>query len=207
MGEDPAESFSVHESALRQSSPFFRAAFDKKWKEGQERHFELPEDDHLVFAKYAAWLYHGKLDMRFPEEDLSEEDFHSKSVEVESFLADCYIFGMKILDLKFCNTVIYGFIDSAKSYGRSHKSGRKPKNMTIGVTNYLYEHTAPGAAIRKFLVDIWVLESHDGSNLDDEKELHSDFSRDLLKVLLNQPKKGDYAGLDSLPRYFSLQDV
>lgn len=42
--------FSVHEPVLREGSPFFRAALDKRWKEGQSLFVELPGVEPEVFA-------------------------------------------------------------------------------------------------------------------------------------------------------------
>lgn len=44
------EDFSVHEHVLKEESALFRAALEKRWKEGQSHFISLPEDEPEVFA-------------------------------------------------------------------------------------------------------------------------------------------------------------
>ncbi|EME77420.1 uncharacterized protein MYCFIDRAFT_146355 [Pseudocercospora fijiensis CIRAD86] len=56
------ETPTIHEYIIREKSQVFRAAFDRKWKEGRSRQVELPEDDPKIVHSYLDWLYSGILE-------------------------------------------------------------------------------------------------------------------------------------------------
>lgn len=53
--------FLVHELLVRDTVPFFDAAFKGRWKGSKERKSDLPEDNPDIFKIYLHWLYTGKL--------------------------------------------------------------------------------------------------------------------------------------------------
>lgn len=129
-------------------------------------------------------------------------EYHEEVHDVEMHLANCYIFGEKILDAQFCNAVIRGFVDNAHAYGTNVFGGlsRMPASVSLDVTNHVYKHTAPGSPIRQFLVDHWISESYEGYDLDDADELHADFSRDILKSLLSMRRTQHWTSGKSAPK-------
>ena len=49
--------FRMHEAILSDRSPFFKAAFEGRFKEGEEKTMDLPEDDPISFGLFAEWAY------------------------------------------------------------------------------------------------------------------------------------------------------
>ena len=58
--------FQIHTRLLCDSSKYFKAAFEGKFKEGEDRVLELLEEDATVFETFQLWLYAGVLDPLTP---------------------------------------------------------------------------------------------------------------------------------------------
>lgn len=82
------EELSCHKPLLEEGSPFFRAALDKQWREGQNVEIGLPEDEPDMVAAYISWLYDGEIDP--PSSFDAEEDI------TYPYLAKLYVFGEKV---------------------------------------------------------------------------------------------------------------
>lgn len=62
LGENQ-KSFYVHLDLLCGTSPFFKAAFTKNFKETFEKEMSLPEDDESIFELFTHWLYYKRYEM------------------------------------------------------------------------------------------------------------------------------------------------
>lgn len=204
VGQDPVEDFFLPEDAIRKYSDFFKAALDKKWKEGQTLVIELPEDDAGVFVEYAQWLCEGKLDLKLPASDVS--NYMDEMSFLELTLAHCYIFGEKVMDAKFCNEVLRGMTsliehhENIPSKTTSFYKAWAPEDEPFDVENTIYFSTASGSPVRRFFVDYWVNASHNGYQARETDYMHRDFARDLARSFMALHKRGKWAPFSSLPK-------
>lgn len=161
-----------------------------------------------MLSEYLDWLYDGEVNLPLSDELYDDEgnlqlpddldDIDDKAEDLNVLLVKMYIFGEKVLDAKFCNAIIGAFVGSAEAYSQVRPS--KTAAPYFSTVSMLFAGTAPGSPLRRYMVDIWVSEAHEGVSIpDDDDELHPDFARDLIKALLDQSKEGDYVSPDELP--------
>jgi hypothetical protein len=138
----------VHESVLRGSSDFFRAALEKQWQEGRERKIHLPEDRLEVVEAYVEWLYSqkvtsmsGKATSDIVENEMPMEHEH---------IARLYVFGEKVQDDDFCDAALAMFL---ALIGRNFDGDHYLPSS--GAILIIYNGTSDGSPIRKLLVHIW----------------------------------------------------
>ena len=62
--------FVVPKTPLCNSSPYFKAALNGPFIEGQTQTIDLDDEDPSIFRTYVAWLYQGHLNSRDIEQDL-----------------------------------------------------------------------------------------------------------------------------------------
>lgn len=98
------QKFYVHLAHLQCTSPFFKAAFEKQWKEGQDSSIVLPEDGAELVELYLSFVYTGKLVSRRANE--SETGFGGLHDAEYETLSSMYCFGEKYQDAKLRNTII-----------------------------------------------------------------------------------------------------
>lgn len=221
-GQDAIKDFHIREETLTRHSRFFKNAVDNMPKGSQSLVINLPGSELEVFSLYADWLYDGTPDTQFIGlANNTSLSYRYKSVtKVYQILADLYLFGEKILDAKFCNAVMRGFVDSTTRTENPRYGEIWFKNVEEGgddgkeedenhheviyqpqysaaelvparIVNAVYDGTTLGSPIRRFLVDKWVSESFTGCKLADGIQLHPRFARDLVKVFLAMPSGGD----------------
>lgn len=124
-------------------------------------------------------------------------DFQIRAKARDHHLAKWYIFGDKILDAKFCNAVVDGFVLSAEVYHQDRKENVGDQDfggamVSTETCNELYASTSVGCPIRRYLVDNWVNECCMWPGLDEDDVLHPEFARDLVQALLPRPNRGPY---------------
>ncbi|KAF7187802.1 hypothetical protein HII31_10702 [Pseudocercospora fuligena] len=161
------ETLPIHEHMIKEKSQFFRAAFDRKWKEGQSREVELPEDDPNVVHDYLDWLYGGSV----------QSAPMSKSFSY-SPLVKRYLFGEKVLDDSFCNAVMRAICEKCDHHdedGKRRFPGPQARKL-------IYENTLPGSLTRQFVVFV-TTESGSVEWLHGSID-HPDFLLELAKALL-----------------------
>lgn len=177
VGSEPLRTFAVHESILREHSPFFRAALDQKWREGRSRVVELPMDDEDVVAAYVDFLYFGKVASRPvspPELPVDDGEF--------SFLSRCYIFADKVGADIFCDAIIDAM--ALKTDDVAGDGTRTFPSYTAIMT--LYNGTPPDSPARRFAVDMYV-EFGIESWIPKEADLsHAEFLTDLARRFLSR---------------------
>lgn len=83
------DAITIHEDILRDHSPFFKAALDKKWLDGATREIKLPDDTAEVVAAYVDWLYSRRLELDVPKDTKGRPEPESELV------ARLYCFGEK----------------------------------------------------------------------------------------------------------------
>ncbi|CZT16072.1 uncharacterized protein RCC_01912 [Ramularia collo-cygni] len=173
--EGTAKEFSVHEAILRESSPFFRTALDKKWREGRSRRIDLPQDDGEVVAAFLDWSYFKIIASRPvspPELPMDDGEF--------DFLARLYCFAEKVLVPSFADDVIDAMAlktdDVAKDGTRTF-----PSHSAITL---LYTGTPSGSPARRFVCDMYC-EFGISAWIPKESGLnHPEFLQDLVRAAL-----------------------
>ncbi|KAK4495741.1 hypothetical protein PRZ48_013009 [Zasmidium cellare] len=143
VGES-GDMLTTHESLLKQSSLFFRAALDKKWKEGSTLDIALPEDEVDIVAGYLHWLYSGG--NLVP--DNTKDDYRAQY----SWLVKAYILGDKIQDDAFCDSVLLELAGAMDKIRGGNGSRHYPDG---DVLHLVYTRTPQDSALRKMIVDIY----------------------------------------------------
>jgi hypothetical protein len=78
--------FTVQKALLCNSSPYFKAALNGPFIEGQTQTIDLDDEDPSIFRTYVAWLYQGRLNSQDIEEDLHDpRDFEIHIAELVVF--------------------------------------------------------------------------------------------------------------------------
>lgn len=178
VGTRDKTEFRVHEFIIKENSDFFRAALDKKWKEGQSLTVKLPEDSPETFSAYVEWLY-------------STKDNEAEFVS----LAEMYVLGEKIQSSTFCDAVIEEMLRACNA------SGVIP---SINAVNALYSGTPPFSPARRFMADVWALKAEpewlkDG---DYDEEPHPEFVTDLAIALLSSYRTSQIHELSRMDSWF-----
>ncbi|KAI5360922.1 putative SKP1/BTB/POZ domain superfamily protein [Septoria linicola] len=123
-----AEALTTHETLLKDHPPFFAAALDAKWKEGQTREIKLPEDDPDAVTVY------------WDEED-DKPNF--------DLLVRVYVFGEKVQDERFCDVVMSALCQARDT---PDQQGARYIPGTSVITD-LYDGSPAGSPARRWVVD------------------------------------------------------
>ncbi|KAL2849389.1 hypothetical protein BJX68DRAFT_267241 [Aspergillus pseudodeflectus] len=116
-----------------------------EWKESSQRTIQLPDDEPSIVALYIHWLYHRTLPVFCDEPGLPGNAEYLDLVKA-------YVFGDKILDTTFQNTVIDAMIEKSRSKARDGASW-----YPVGeVIEYAYHNMHEPAPILELLVDMYV---------------------------------------------------
>jgi hypothetical protein len=142
--EGKQQDFTVHETLVRQASPFFENALSHEWTESQSRIVNLPtmraEDFHL----YVQCIYTGRLYARPSDRKTPFEANHAEFKR----LANAYVLGDYLQDTAFRDTIIDAILECAVEGPLSI--------MYSGCASTLYLETQEGCPLRKLLIDITV---------------------------------------------------
>ncbi|KAL3477661.1 hypothetical protein BJX99DRAFT_269737 [Aspergillus californicus] len=163
-------SFIVHETLIRNSSPYYNEVLTRDWEDATERRILFPDDDPEIFELYLHWLYFGQFPLEEEECDdnntLNKEDSHEvdsqandeeniKSLTKNDYptlgdqnmlLAKAYVLGGEIFCHKFQNAAIDAIIEGSKK-------GVIPGHDAV---RYMYHHTAASDKIRQLFIDLYV---------------------------------------------------
>lgn len=185
VGEE-GQPFHVHEQRLCDRSPFFTKAFQKEWKEGQERTIPLPDDDPGVFDLYVQWIYRGQIFSRMPR-----AEFRLLDREME-LLIDAYIFGEKIQDSNYQDAVL----DSLLAYTNTRDEKGVRWFPTGALVRKAYQKTPASSPLRRLLVDMHNRSGHKEWVGDDNNSV--EFLADLVREMYatrTQPQSPDPTGV------------
>ncbi|KAF2167852.1 hypothetical protein M409DRAFT_21999 [Zasmidium cellare ATCC 36951] len=150
------QTFSIHEDVIKENSPFFRAALDKKWKEGQARAVELPEDSPEVVAAYVDWCYSKEI---MCKKAGSSNEYTRLDIHREQWiLAELYVFGEKVQDDSFCDSVMTALTEACEL------EVNEPLDEQFGycflpedgIVSLIYDGIPPNSPARRFVVDMYV---------------------------------------------------
>lgn len=180
--------FLVHQDLLCKQSPYFAAAAEEKWKEGQEHRIPLQCDNPRTIGLYVQWIYGGKIYSRLREERAEDDPTYNEL----SLLVEAFIFGEMVQDGRFKDVVIDSLIASINTPGKEGKRWYPSGPMV----DRAYEGTPEGSPLRKLMVDIYAHHGNrhrlDGSkDIEFLKDLAGELYVDRERYLLHDPTKMD----------------
>ena len=121
---------------LCDTSPFFKAAFTKDFKESSEKAMSLPEDDVDTFERFACWLYNQDI-------KLSGYDTNEGADERYMQLAMLYTLADKLVVTGLKNEAIKNLIETRS------KAGHPPQQPIV---THGYSNSRENSSLRKFIV-------------------------------------------------------
>ncbi|KAI4225538.1 MAG: hypothetical protein L6R36_003844 [Xanthoria steineri] len=134
--------FHVHKDLICDSSPFFKAAFTGGFKES-EGSISLEDDDADVFENIIQWLYRRNLEALSSIEAIAGENYFMDLIRSYT-LADKY--GITALQ-----DDVMGLLRETLNPHRF---------LQLRHARYVYENTARGSQLRRFLVACFVWQIH-----------------------------------------------
>lgn len=182
-----AETFTAHESLLCESSPFFRAALEKQWKESMEKKIYLPEDDPAVLNACLQWLYGHMIQFSAMNSKPRDEWTTQDASDAHYFLAKCYVFGEKMQQDGFCNDAISAILHLVDEGCKGSDGTSKVKIFpSHGAICAIYNGTSRDSPARKMMVHLYTFYGHKGflSNLPNDEKAHYPFILDLALAML-----------------------
>lgn len=129
------ETFTMHKETLSNSSLYFEAALEGKFKEAKNSVIELPEDDVEIFRVFQIWLYTGQLLLTRDRSD------HIWNLFTWETLVDLYIFGECRLISGFLNPVMDLLIRKPEA----------PREIPVYLATYIYNNTYHGSWLREWI--------------------------------------------------------
>lgn len=144
VGADEQE-LVAHKHFLTRHSPFFQAALQKTWAEGQESIVKLPEEKLEIVAAYLDYSYSGKL----PTESTTLVISNANAYNV---LADLYVLGERLQDKKVRNAIA----DEVLKFNGAYVKGTVRENPMDYAITTIYDGTTEGHPARRLLVDLFL---------------------------------------------------
>ena len=143
VGADEQE-LVAHKHFLRHS-PFFQAALQETWAEGQTSIVKLPEEKPEIVAAYLDYSYSGKL----PTESTTLVISNANAYNV---LADLYVLGERLQDKKVRNAIA----DEVLKFNGAYVKGTVRENPMDYAITTIYDGTTEGHPARRLLVDLFL---------------------------------------------------
>ncbi|KAF2659813.1 hypothetical protein K491DRAFT_755119 [Lophiostoma macrostomum CBS 122681] len=194
VGQEPSHTdFTVHESLIRKSSPFFEAALSRQWREATERLVKLPEADAQAFKLYVHWLYTGHPNIFITGNPHSSDRTQLvKDREIElTKLVQGYLLGDYPQDCDYKDTLADAFLE----WGSRFWSGlAQPFKHAAPI----YSSTTKGSPVRELIVDftLWTQRHTCWDGVGDD-ELPNAFLCDYIRA--REAKDRDVAARNSSP--------
>jgi len=136
VGTQAPKRFTVHEDIVKASSEFVRLALRGEWKEASTRRVSLPDDEPDVFSVYQQWLYNGLIHTIL--------GFVLEPDDEYELLVKAYIFGEKIVDVAFKNSVVDAITEKVNQFG-----------LNTRLTSLVFDDTAPASPLRRLWLDVY----------------------------------------------------
>ena len=150
IGTDKRE-FTIHESLLRSSAPYFEAALKKEWKEGHMREIPMSDDDSDAVELFLQWLYSGRI-WTDPCANMSGPDDDKQATSQEMWkLIKVYCFGEKIQDSCFKDVVLDCIID----WTRVNTDKERRHYPEAEHAAYVWDTTPENSRLRRLILDLY----------------------------------------------------
>lgn len=163
--------YPVHESLICESSDLFQTARKPEWSEANSGVVDLSDEIPDIFEVYLHWLYFKTLSTVQNQRPSSNTEYME--------LAQCYILGEKLLDVKFKNAVIDAMIDVLRNQPEDDLFIPGPLTVEI-----IYKGTTEDSLARTLLVDMWAAKAGKSGKADLD-ECPPGFAIDLAKAFLD----------------------
>ncbi|KAH8730391.1 hypothetical protein GQ44DRAFT_644387 [Phaeosphaeriaceae sp. PMI808] len=150
----------IHRGVLCKSSVFFKSAMKPEWTNLREQQdiIDLPEDSVETVSDYIRWLYSDNIPVKLHEAgEASEGTRKERAEEAERVyiqLAEAYVFGEKIVDVKYKNTVLKTVLVAKRSYNW---------NLGPGSVNIIYKGTSSNSPLRRLFAESVAYQARDDS--------------------------------------------
>lgn len=202
VGDDAVE-LHVHEKLLRAHSTFFDAALSHSWIEAQQRRIALPEDKVATLEVYVQYLYTGNIFIKSGKSELKLE--HDSNHPEYFVLADLYVLGEKVGNVRFRNAVINAFISRMQEAQHVTESGKHHCCPIATVVDTVYQGTRPNSPARRLMVDVHLKHGGEHWIVQDAQKHNKEFLMDLTRALLRDRKLGPGAWKLSREDYLEAQ--
>lgn len=151
------ETLNIHHGVLCKSSSFFRKAMKPEWikLEEQVAIIDLPDDSVQTVSDYIRWLYSDNMGIKlYHAGGDTRERVAEEAEKVFVMLAKAYVFGEKIIDVKYKNAVAETMLAAIES----SKWNLGPNSVDI-----IYKGTPSTSPIRRLIADKVAYQAHDDS--------------------------------------------
>ncbi|KAI9686116.1 MAG: hypothetical protein M1820_010690 [Bogoriella megaspora] len=179
------ENFIVSSELLTSHSPYFKAALSTRWKEGQTRKIELPEDEEDAFELYVRWL----LTRQIWSVDIADDcsDKNTEDITEEMLLIRAYCLGEMVQDTEFKDAVLDALIEENTKF----------PIVAVDSLDYAWKHTRPGSPLRNFLSHYWVRLVYSDQLLDLDNSSNYELVKDLLAASIERIGELDGTGAEN----------
>ncbi|KAK0112499.1 hypothetical protein ONS96_001735 [Cadophora gregata f. sp. sojae] len=157
--------FQVHKNYLCHYSPYFRAALTGPFIESSDQSVQLEDTSPSIFGIFVNWLYTQTLINKSSEQPLS------------SHLFKLWILADKMLIPRLQNDIL-SMLEEA----------RKSKGLPSAVFAYVYENTAEGSVLRRYIVEMCMAKTEAMKNPDD-------YPRELLLEIVVEGRRREREAL------------
>lgn len=114
-----AKEFTVHTTYTTQSSSLIRASLSQDWKEGKEKRIASPEAEPESLEGYLSWVYSRTITLGSSQTQCMHCTARSIgglcTPSTSKELAQMYVLGDYLGDLRFCNAVMDTWVVAAKA--------------------------------------------------------------------------------------------
>ncbi|CAN9440031.1 unnamed protein product [Alternaria alternata] len=191
-GVGDTERLNVHSGVLCKSSKFFQNAMKPEWTDMQAgpNIIDLPDDPVDVVSDYIRWLYYDTIaDKQYEAVANTREERAEEAVKVFVVLAEAYVFGEKIVDIKYKNAVLQTIFTAQKAFCW---------NMGLESIKTVYEGTPQKSPLRRLIAENFAYMAYDDSEegigwmqfLETEncpREALADVAKTTIKVRPSRP--------------------
>jgi hypothetical protein len=150
------ETLNVHQGVLCKHSEFFKRMMKPEWTSIRDSPniIDLPDETANTVSDYVKWLYAGRMPLTLYNADDNDErgQVAEEAEKVFVMLAEAYVFGEKIVDVRYKNAIV-----RATAAARdSSKWNMGPESVGI-----VYDGTPPGSPLRRMIAESLARLAHD----------------------------------------------
>jgi hypothetical protein len=150
---------------------------------------DLPDDPVDVVSDYIKWLYYDTIpDKQYEAVANTHEERAEEAEKVFVVLAEAYVFGEKIVDMKYKNAVLQTMFTAQKAF----RWNMGPESVKI-----VYEGTPPQSPLRRLIAENVAYIAHDDSKesvgwMQFFKKYPEDAKADMLQSMVKvRPSRSD----------------
>ena len=150
------ETLNVHQGVLCKHSEFFKRMMKPEWTSMRKSPniIDLPNETVNTMSDYVKWLYAGSMPLTLCNADGNDkrEQVAEEAEKIFVMLANAYVFGEKIVDVRYKNAILR----AAAAAKKSSKWNMGPESVAI-----VYDGTPPGSSFRRMIAESMACLAHD----------------------------------------------